>query len=123
MSVLAATTIANRAMSPVTASARFSARKIATPPSIAVGARCQRSAFGCATEPMSRANPRTAGVRISDPANAVRIGTSVGDACMRRSDGALRQLVARASAVMIDDAPQHVIQRSLRLESDQLADL
>jgi hypothetical protein len=51
----------------------MTARKMATPPSIAVGLRCQRSFFGMATLPKRRANARTIGVAIAADANAATV--------------------------------------------------
>ena len=45
-----------------------------TPPSKGVGCWCQRSAFGAATIPRSRANARTSGVNSSDSAAAATNG-------------------------------------------------
>ncbi len=49
---------------------------MATPPIMAVGIRCQRSAFGAATAPMRRARARTAGVAINERARASAIQIS-----------------------------------------------
>src|SRR3954468_17658460 len=45
-------------------------RKIAIPPSMAVGFLCQRSVLGFATAPHRRAKFRTTGVRISESTKA-----------------------------------------------------
>src|SRR5678815_2217839 len=56
---------------------RITASHIAAPPSIAVGALCQRSVLGFATNPKRRAKVCTSGVRTSASRNELATGRSV----------------------------------------------